>query len=221
MKYTSNGVTIDLSYEEIPPSVGRQIEADSYEEAEAELLKEHLVSSIPVIELGTGIGYTSSLINQRLDPSIQHITVEANSNLLATIEYVKSLNQATFTIINQAYSTEDEEITLNIDHSFPWSSIESVPNQTDTITVKTITLQEIKNRFNLDICTLVVDSEGGEFDLLSNELDVLSSNCHSLFIEFDRNKDGDVEKKIQNLKNVGFVLVDEHEGVCLFQNSSL
>lgn len=220
-KCVSNGVVVDLSSGKIPYNVYRQLGTNTYEEAETKLIRRHLNSSIPVIELGAGIGYTSSLIGSQLDDSIKHITVEANPGLLETIGRTKEINNLNFIVVNRAYSSEAEKVTINIDKSFPWTSTSPVPNPVKTKTVKSVTLDELKNEFNIDIFSLVMDIEGGEFDLIANESELLSSCCHSLFIEFHKNRKKNIDNYIEILESNNLKLEDEIDNVFYFRNTAV
>jgi hypothetical protein len=68
---------------------------------------------------------------------------------------------------------------------------------------------------------LIVDIEGGEFDLLDHELDVLVDACHTLFIEFHSYTNHDIEAYRTRLANNGFERVNKEEAVECYRNDTL
>lgn len=82
--------------------MARSIQSGSYEWTEASLIDQWIPADRPVIELGTGIGYVTCLIEQHLDESCYYISVGANPGPVAAINRTKRLNAAEFVSINAA-----------------------------------------------------------------------------------------------------------------------
>lgn len=54
-----------------------------------------------------------------------------------------------------------------------------------TVTVETISIEELVNKYGISgPFQLIVDIEGGERELLTEEIDFLTTNCKLVIIEF-------------------------------------
>lgn len=94
----------------------------------------------------------------------------------------------------------------------------SVQRETDrTVEVDGESLATIVNGIDQPL-SIIVDIEGGEFDLIDNDLDTLVDSCSHLFIEFHRFTDNSVEEYEQQLMDKGLELLDSQEDVRVYFN---
>lgn len=63
-----------------------------------------------------------------------------------------------------------------------------------------------------------MDIEGGESDLINNELDVLEKNCEIAIIEFHEGYSSGVKKAKKNINNSTFELIECVEGINVYFN---
>jgi len=216
-----HGVTIDLACDGIPYGVAKSIKTGSYEGTERRFVQRYVKGHRPVIELGTGIGYVSCLINERLEGDVKQVSVEANADLIPIAERTKQLNGAGFTIVNEAYAPDRDDVEFVIDEIFPWSSRHVTPAPEILTSIQATSLRELCTSHGLETFTLVADVEGAEFDMIEHELDLLQAQCDLIIMELH---DIDGESPIDlttRLENAGFSEIDRDEDVLVFRNQSL
>src|SRR5947209_8143485 len=73
-----------------------------HETGEIALARRYVVGGLPVVELGGGIGVVSCIVNRQLTRPTDHVVVEANADLVPTLEVNRRLNGAGFRIRNVA-----------------------------------------------------------------------------------------------------------------------
>jgi FkbM family methyltransferase len=200
-----------------------KIRGNRYENAERELLPRYIDPSLPIIDLGAGIGYTACLADHVTDASLNPVAVEPMPELHPVIRQTARLNDATIDIVHAAYDSEGETTTFFSATDF-WSSSRydrDSKEQTKT-TVPSASLSELQERFDLEEeIQLIVDIEGGEHDLLTNELELLAETCSCLIIEFHPFTESTVGEYREMLENSGFEQLDCRDFVYVFSNRSV
>jgi FkbM family methyltransferase len=181
-----------------------------YESAEFRLINNFLPEDSNVIELGSSLGIISSKIINKLNPSQRALFIEANPNLIHTIEknlskYSKIKN---YQIINKAISyTSSSTITLNL--SLNNTEVRIGTNSTETastISVEACKLSSLE--LTKEKYTLVCDIEGSEIEILENdELGLV--NCSNMIIELHETnmneKRYSILDLVEKIKNLGFI----------------
>jgi len=159
-----------------------------YEDSEVRFVKTYLRSDLDVIELGAGLGVTTSHIARQLGPRSRIICVEADARLIPEIRKNVSWNApfADLIVVNKAicYATEKgEKANFNASPYFLESRILLDPDlDLHTIRVPTVTLSQLISEFDVDKYALVCDIEGSEISLLQEDQAGLSA-CQQLVIE--------------------------------------
>ena len=156
-----------------------RLDAGLHEAGEIGLARRMLLPELPVVELGGGIGVVSCLINRRLEHPDRHVVVEANPELIPTLEANRRLNHCQFRIRNVALAYGTPEASLAID-SFAASRIGGSGRQ---VVVPTATLATLLQDAAFERINLVVDIEGAEVDLVEHESALLRDRARTLLVE--------------------------------------
>jgi FkbM family methyltransferase len=193
-----------------------------YESAELRLINKYLVADLPVIELGGSLGIVSSHIAKKLKAPL--VVVEANPYLVNTIIANTSKhnsNNINIQVLNKAVSYFDKMVSFSVSKNNTESSVisdGSDGSQSNTITVNTITLEELTA--DLAKYTLVCDIEGAEVELISSGVEALKKVNH-IFMEVHAVQANGIFYKQQQLINklteLGFELV-EQDGYVVYMN---
>lgn len=196
-----------------------------YERKERRAVHDFLDRSLPVIELGACIGVVSCITNKILQNPKNHVVVEANPDLIPLLTENRGLNKCSFTILNKASGYSSKETLFYQNEIFLSGSLQR--ETTKAIFVPTITLEEIFTNYNFDYANLICDIEGGEIDLISNEIDILSKKVFKIIVEVHPSVVGEEAINIacQKLVTSGFrkipATVDYYGDVFIFENTKL
>ena len=220
-KLNINGVIIDLDDSIFSDSMKTQIRMKKYEPDEISLIQLSLQKEYTVIDLGAGVGFTTSYIDTFTDETTDVIGVEANEKLIPSIRQTKKLNGNRFNIIHSAYNPEKETITFNISDDF-WSSSQYRRENRikEETTVSTVSIGELVTDLGTDDpLQLVVDIEGGEHNLIMDEMDLLSDHFAVIIIEFHSFTEKSVDFYIEKLNKNGFEFIASRNDVYAFYNT--
>ena len=192
-----------------------RLDAGLHEAGEIGLARRTLLPELPVVELGGGIGVVSCLINRRLNHPDRHVVVEANPELIPTLEANRRLNDCRFRIRNVALAYGTPEVSLAID-SFAASRIGGAGRQ---VAVATVSLAGLLEEVPLERINLVVDIEGAELDLVEHESALLADRARTLIVETHPRLTG-LEPTVRmraTLANLGFVEMARVRDVFAFE----
>lgn len=175
-------------------SVGMQnfLVYGEYEKSELMIVKEQLTVDDRVMELGTGVGLLSTYC-AKIVGSDQVFTYEANPMLEDIIRNTYRLNHVSPTLSICLLGDTDAERTFYVDKDFWASSTVRRSTAAKSIQVKTKSFAEEVRRINPSF--LLLDIEGGEYDLLIN---ADFHNIKKIMIEFHGDLIG--EEKIQAVR---------------------
>jgi FkbM family methyltransferase len=151
--------------------------ADSYELPERTLSTRHLKPTDTVLELGASLGVVSCSINKTLENRSAHVAIEANPLLIPTLQNNRDTNGAKFHVINAVLSNK-EVAYISTDRVMDSNSVSDTGVKVDTISVS-----EIENKTKLIFNALIMDIEGGEYDVVS-ENSLLLKRLRLAIIEF-------------------------------------
>ena len=179
---TPEGITMQLKSLS-PVTRGRFMLGDA-ETPEKQLIKE-VPSDIPIIELGAGTGYLTSIVNQRTDN--KHIAVEPNPHLLPVLESTRKLNRVDYSILPRAYHPTKDRINFPVEKYYKTVSLLDENKKVKKESVKTTSIKDIVKNYSLDNFFLHVDIEGSE-RLLFQEMEILSHSCKGILIELHPDK---------------------------------
>ena len=155
----------------------------SYEAAEASSLQGWLQTEDRVLELGTGFGFVTSLAAKAVK-SGEVLSFEANPYMVELAHETLKLNNVTNVEVRQGIVTESTgEIAFYLSPHFWESSLTPNPNW-DQITVPASNLEEVLTSFQPT--AVIMDIEGGEYDLLKSDAWDKALSIQKLSIEFHR-----------------------------------
>lgn len=199
---------------DLPTRMLYRLRRQIYEHQEAEAVQRMIDAHTPVIELGGCLGVISTLTSRLLADETPHIVVEANPDVLTILEKTRKLNDADFDIVHGAYSTAAGDVRFDAQNTFATSKISS----TGETSVPSITLKELHDQIDNRSFNLIVDIEGGEYDL-TDELPLLQQHCKTAIIELHGSKKQNNDF-IKQFTNAGFT-AEETEGLLILQNQKI
>lgn len=222
-KVSIGQIVIDLESDAISEDMRQKIRTGEYEVAESDFVKSYLRSDTPVLELGSGIGYVTCLVDRYTDDDIPVVGVEANSNLIPVIERTRELNDANFEIINSAYSSMNDSVEFRISNHFWESSREEYADgDKPPVTVEGASLDRLLAETSLSSpFQLIADIEGSEDDLLRNEAELLAEHCILLMVEFHSSMDQSRFFYDTELRQLGFRCIDSNGAVYIYLNETI
>jgi FkbM family methyltransferase len=154
-----------------------------HEMEERHLVKAWLPRRFPVIELGGGLGVVSCLANRIIDDPERHMVVEANPLMIPVLERNRSLNDSKFEVINRAIDYGRETTLLPIDPAFVGSNLAAVGEVSDTVEVRTATVEEIADGAGFEQFSLIADIEGVEEQVILKEIPKLGERLRFAMFE--------------------------------------
>jgi FkbM family methyltransferase len=213
------GVLIPTSKKVFNLEVAKRFAKGCYEVEEIEAIDEYMENPKTVIDLGASSGFVSAYINLKF-PECDVISLEANPHMISVLEEVKRINRCNFGIVNKAYHSSRKEIEFYIHElSIGGSAQRKTKNKVKT---DSTSIECLANRYRLSEFSLIVDIEGGEADLINNEIEVLEDKCSLLVVEFHEGYgEGIIEAK-KKLRASNFALVEKKEnGLRVYRNKIL
>lgn len=172
-----------------------------YEKYEIEAMKKLNFFDNNYIDLGSSIGLTSLLVSKRVKNK-KVILVEPVSEFL---DFSKKLllkyyeNEYHFINAALTYNSNKKFIIKN-------NNLDSYISEEGDIEVNPIKFSEILKVTKLDSFNLLIDTEGGAYDLLFNDQSLLK-NCKKLIIEEKFTTFYSEKKVFDKLKALGFQVV--------------
>lgn len=218
-----DGVLLDVDDAVFSPTMKNRIRRKVYEDTERSLIGAHVHSDRPVVDLGAGIGYTACVADRETDDSTPVVAVEANESLIPVIETTRSLNRCDFDVLHAAYDPDDDPVEFQVSDDF-WASsgYRRENGDRDTVTVPGCSVGQIRDAFSIERPTqLVVDIEGSEHDLITNERDTLRDDVSLLIFEYHSFTEEPVSYYRDVLTDIGFEFVECRTGVYVFRNTAV
>lgn len=195
-----------------------------HEADEVRMARAHLDPSLPTVELGGSIGVVACLTNRMLQRPEDHVVVEANPLMTPTLRENRDLNGCKFEILTAAvaYGSPEVEFTIGVDAMTGRLQADGA----EKYRVPAVSLREIVETRGFGAINLIVDIEGGEIDLVANELDVLKKHARFFFLETHERMldDGSTPKMLDALEAAGFRILEgdrEEPFVFTFVNDAL
>ncbi|WP_431125943.1 FkbM family methyltransferase [Flagellimonas flava] len=176
--YKNAGVVLHIPFDLTDFKFRGRFALDLYEEEEAKYLSKYLSPNAKVLELGSCLGYVSCLVNNILAEKDQHVALEANPNLIPWIEKNREANDCHFHLENSIVSPTKSNIFYIHKLIVGGSTKRETPVKTE---IKGLTITMLKEKYNIDFDTLVMDIEGGELSLLRNFKKEISGFKHIFF----------------------------------------
>jgi FkbM family methyltransferase len=134
---------------------------------EQKMVVKYLTGNEKVLEIGGNIGRNSLIIASILNDSRNLVTLECDPNIANQLNENKNLNNLNFSIESSALSNRK---LIQKD----WNTIPSNELLPEHNWVNTITLEELKNKYNINFDTLVIDCEGALYYILMDMPELLN-----------------------------------------------
>jgi FkbM family methyltransferase len=199
-----------------------------YEGAELRFIRRYLRQDLDVVELGGSIGVVTCQIRKLISPDKRLICVEANPELIGTIENNLRLNDlvAGVSVLNFAIGYDDSHCH-SVPMDFTGDNVGGHVSQTlqtgHTVNIPKATLSRIIEDNRLSSYVLVSDIEGAEAGIAIKDRAALR-NCEQIIIELhDTVLDGvaiSAQRLYQTFAGIdGFELRASYGPVYVFENS--
>lgn len=150
-----------------------------YEKPECLLVREFITPDATVLELGACLGVVSCVLNKKLLRPERHVAVEGNPRIVESLARNKELNSCRFQIENCVVSHRSSE-EFFLGSSIVLSGRDHGEGEPLQVSGRSIADLEAKHGIQFDF--LVMDIEGGEFDILSNQREFLA-RCRGIVVE--------------------------------------
>jgi FkbM family methyltransferase len=138
-----------------------------YEQRESAVLPSLVKAGESLLELGGGLGYTSSLIH-KTNKCQSLVVVEAHPDLIPIIKHTHKLNRVSAEVVHgaAAASSAPAEVEFQLEDDFWRSSVFTNIELSKTTRVPTVNVQQLldEHRFSFLIC----DIEGAECSLMQS-----------------------------------------------------
>ena len=144
---------------------------------EQKMSARYLIGKEKVLEIGGNIGRNSVVIASLLDDSRNLVTLESHPDIAKQLTENKNLNGLNFRIESSALSKR-KLIQRG------WDTIPSDVLFEGFNWVNTITLSELKTKYNIEFDTLVLDCEGAFYYILMDMPEILT-NVKTIIMEND------------------------------------
>ena len=162
----STGVSLIVDNEAISPFLKGRLYGELYERAESEIIKNTLSAHDRVLELGASIGYIANVSRNILSSGNCYLGVEANPKLISLFDENAKLNgHGDLVCLNGAAGSQEGECSFFLSEHFWASSLTSQPGSQE-VTVKVFSFDKLIKDHSPNY--LIIDIEGGEYDLLYN-----------------------------------------------------
>ena len=149
----------------------------SEELPEQRMVVRYLTGNEKVLEIGGNVGRNSLIIASILENSNNLVTLESDENIAKQLKTNKDLNNLNFHIESSALSNR-KLIQKG------WDTIPSDTLKNGYSWVNIITLDNLKNKYNIEFDTLVLDCEGAFYYILMDMPDILK-NINLIIMEND------------------------------------
>jgi FkbM family methyltransferase len=199
-----------------------------YESAEIRLLEKHFHGELDVIELGASCGVVSShIISKFRDARKQLISVEANEALFDSWKANTNRHNranALNSFLHNAVYYQSEWVNFMVSRNTTESKISAEVSPSSQAAIKTITLDDVVEKYALEQFLLVCDIEGAELQIFLNEKKEILDHCAGMIIELhdtaDEHKKFTVNEVALIIQNHGFLLEERQGNVFYFVRKS-
>ena len=166
-RYHTEGMTFDIPKEHTTLAMRGKFTADTYELPERILIKRHVSPTATVLELGGCIGVVSCVINRILAQPRHHVVVEGNPDVIDVLKLNRDSNGCLFHIRHGVVSCKRHpKISVGC-------AVDSNQLACTGVEVPALSIEHLEHAHELAFDTLVMDIEGGEYDVLRENADRL------------------------------------------------
>ncbi|WP_299192045.1 FkbM family methyltransferase [uncultured Litoreibacter sp.] len=204
-RFPIHGVTVDIPAD-VDTRIRFFIARNRYENTEAALIRQHVVSGETVIELGGALGVISKVIRDQIGPEGTHVVVEPNPAIFDICTKNAGSGERTH-MRRAAIGYGVDEVVLQQDASLLDNRVvEGAAAGANSFSVPTTSLKELHQlvggRF-----TLICDIEGMEGDLVAQDAETFA-HCDKIIMEvhpqFLEQRGTSLETMIGQLEAMGF-----------------
>jgi FkbM family methyltransferase len=146
-----------------------------------------------------------------LNPT-KHVVIECNPLIIPTLEQNRAINGCHFAIepLALAYGSDTVSFTVATDH-FMLGRLKGVGGK--EVTVSSITLERILDKYGFEIINLISDSEGSEIEMVENEPDLLRRHVKWIILETHDEERGSepIARMLSALDDLGFQIQERGE----------
>lgn len=175
-----HGILVNVHRVGSPLIVSRLL-ANWYEQSEVQALRGAIEPADRVLELGAGLGMTGCLAAQSAKKG-QVLSFEANPELVSLAREHAEMNGCrNFEVRHGILAASSGEHDFFVSPRFWVSRLQPTPGW-KKIKVKAFSVREIVESFRPSV--VIIDIEGGEYDLLQFEADWSTDELRKLFVEF-------------------------------------
>jgi FkbM family methyltransferase len=166
-KYVNCGsIKLHIDKNKFTDKVIRAFHKGNYEQDERDILLSTLGSNDRYLEIGAGVGYMGINAAKIVKTSDQIFLFEANPEMAKVIKINMKLNEQNLFVLNKAIiSSNDEKIPFYLNEDF-WISSTLNKKNTHKITINALSMESILKKYQPTY--LMIDVEGGEYDLFTN-----------------------------------------------------
>jgi FkbM family methyltransferase len=136
---------------------GNVVNIDFLEKPEQDLVRQYIVGTDVVLELGARYGSVSCAINSKLDNKQNQLVVEPDDRVWSALEINKTNNNCGFHIVKGFISNKKLDLT-NLDDYYGGYGATYI--ETNDTKIPSYPLCDITNKYNLNFNVLVADCEG-------------------------------------------------------------
>ena len=130
-----------------------------YEAEEQFLVRKYIPKDASVLELGARYGTVSCVISEVLEDPTQHVAVEPDHSVIEALTKNRDNNGGKFHIFEGVVSNKGHELAF-IDPKFDLHEYGTYTKETDTPTIKNVSLDTLSEMYNLKFDCVVADCEG-------------------------------------------------------------
>jgi FkbM family methyltransferase len=221
-KITIQGTTLSVDNPLVTTRHKSSLYFGIYEISERKLARRYIYPSLPIVEIGGSIGGVSCIANKLLVNPSDHVVVECNPLVLPTLERNKNLNKCKFAIepFALAYGSDTISFGIDMDHFMSGGLTRADGKQ---VTVQTITLKRILDKYGFKTINLISDSEGGEVEMVDHEPDLLRQHVKCLILETHEQLRGKepIARTLSALNDLGFQIQERGENTFAMINRHL
>jgi FkbM family methyltransferase len=195
---------------DIRDNKGNKINIEKIEKEEQVLAEKYILEDDIVLELGARYGSVSCVINKKLNNKHNQVVVEPDERVWDALEENMKRNDCNFFIIKGFVSNKKLGLT-NLNCFLGGYGSTFIENE-DT-NISSFTLEEIKEKFNLNFNVLVADCEGF-LEIFFDENPNLYDNLRLIIFEADYPGKCNYKKIKDTLLKKGFEkLLEGHQNV--------
>jgi len=214
-----HGVLIPTNSEKFDYEIRSRFMKGDYEKEEIKAIQKYVDEEHDIIDLGASTGFLTVYLLETLKSSPRAVAVEGNQRLIPLIERVRKMNEVKFEIENSAYHSTLENVNFNIHHLTVGGSVQRETNKKEK--VNAICLEEIIRKYGIREFICVVDIEGGEADLINNEIHTLEEKCNTLLVEFHEGYAEGIMNAKRTLESSNLKMIDNVDGIHVYKKTDV